>query len=247
MSSTDQARVVIVTGGSGGIGRSCAERLGRDGHAVVVNYAGNAQPAEEAVATITSAGGQAIAMRADVADPAAVEALFVEAEGQFGGVDALVNAAGRMDLQPLAEFDLDVLDEMHRVNIRGTFVTNQQAARRLRPGGTIINFSSTVIALAAPTYTGYSASKGAVEALTLTLAKELRGRDLTVNTVAPGPTDTPLFREGKSEQQIQQAAAASPLGRLGQPEDTAEVVAFLVSPAARWINGQVIRINGGVA
>jgi 3-oxoacyl-[acyl-carrier protein] reductase len=247
MSISNQAsRVVIVTGGSGGIGRATAQRLAREGYAVVVGYAGNHSEADATVASITSAGGQATAVRADVADEVAVADLFDEAERTFGGVDVVVHAAGRMPLSPLAELDLDVLDSLYRTNIRGTFVVNQQAVRRLRAGGAIVNFSSSVVAIARPTYSAYAASKGAVDALTLTLAHELRGRDVTVNAVAPGPTATPMFFEGKNEELINRIGAEPPLERLGTPEDSAEVVAFLASPAGHWINGQVIRANGGI-
>ncbi|MFJ9030044.1 SDR family oxidoreductase [Streptomyces sp. NPDC102274] len=238
-------RVAIITGGSRGIGRECAERLAADGIAVVLNYAGNKTEAEAAVAAITAAGGQAMAFRADVADESAVAALFDAAEDAYGGIDVVVHAAGVMTLAPLAEIDLDALDRMHRTNIRGTFVVGQQAARRLRDGGAIINFSSSVLALALPGYSGYAATKGAVEAITLIVARELRGRDITVNAVAPGPTATALFLDGKDEQTIAKMAGQAPLERLGTPEDIAEVVAFLAGPA-RWVNGQVLRANGGI-
>jgi 3-oxoacyl-[acyl-carrier protein] reductase len=247
MSHSDQAsRVAIVTGGSGGIGRETAQRLARDGYAVVVHYAGNREKAEETVQSITAGGGQAAAVQADVADEVEVAALFEEAERRFGGVDAVVHTAGQMPLAPLAELDLNVLDSVHRTNIRGTFVVNQQAVRRLRAGGAIVNFSSSVVAIARPTYSAYAASKGAVDALTLTLAHELRGRDVTVNAIAPGPTATPMFFEGKNEELINRIAAEPPLERLGTAEDSAELVAFLVSPAGHWVNGQVIRANGGI-
>ncbi|WP_329385397.1 SDR family oxidoreductase [Streptomyces sp. NBC_01716] len=238
-------RVVIVTGGSRGIGRESAQRLAADGHAVVVNYAGNQTAAESAVAAITEAGGTAIAFRADVADEVAVSALFDAAEEAFGGVDVVVHAAGVMAVTPLVDTELDALDRMHRTNIRGTFVVDQQAARRLRNGGAIINVSSSVLGLAFPGYTAYAASKGAVEAMTLILARELRGRDITVNAVAPGPTVTELFLEGKDEETITRMAAQAPLERLGRPEDISEVVSFLAGPA-RWVNGQVLRANGGI-
>ncbi|WP_406837710.1 SDR family oxidoreductase [Streptomyces sp. AHU1] len=240
-------RVAIVTGGSRGIGRESAERLAREGYAVVVNYAGNAAEADKAVAAIAEAGGQAVAFRADVAEEAEVAALFDLAEKTFGGVDVVVHAAGVMTLAPLADLDLDALDRMHRTNIRGTFVVDQQAARRLRTGGAIINFSSSVLALALPGYTAYAATKGAVEAMTLILARELRGRDVTVNAVAPGPTATALFLDGKDEETIARMAAQPPLERLGTPEDIASVVAFLAGPSGRWVNGQVLRANGGIA
>ncbi|MFD5515807.1 SDR family oxidoreductase [Streptomyces sp. NPDC127066] len=244
--TTISPRVAIVTGGSRGIGRESAERLAREGYAVVVNYAGNAAEADKAVAAIGEAGGQAVAFRADVAEEAEVAALFDTAEETFGGVDVVVHAAGVMTLAPLVDLDLDALDRMHRTNIRGTFVVDQQAARRLRTGGAIINFSSSVLALAIPGYTAYAATKGAVEAMTLILARELRGRDITVNAVAPGPTATALFLDGKDEETIVRMAAQPPLERLGTPEDIASVVAFLAGPSGRWVNGQVLRANGGI-
>ncbi|WP_326759803.1 SDR family oxidoreductase [Streptomyces phaeochromogenes] len=246
--STDTpTRVAIVTGGSRGIGRETAERLAGDGFAVVVNFAGNQAEADKTVAAITEAGGQALAFRADVADETEVAALFDAAESTYGGVDVVVHAAGVMTLAPLADFDLDALDRMHRTNIRGTFVVNQQAVRRLREGGAVINFSSSVLALAIPGYSAYAASKGAVEAMTLILAREVRGRDITVNAVAPGPTATALFLDGKDEETIARMAAQPPLERLGTPDDIAGVVSFLAGPSGRWVNGQVLRANGGIA
>ncbi|MEU9959427.1 SDR family oxidoreductase [Streptomyces sp. NPDC050982] len=244
-STTD--RVAIVTGGSRGIGRETAERLAADGFAVVVNFAGNQAEADKTVAAIADAGGQALAFRADVADETEVAALFDAAESTYGGVDVVVHAAGVMTLAPLADFDLDALDRMHRTNIRGTFVVDQQAVRRLREGGAVINFSSSVLALAIPGYSAYAASKGAVEAMTLILAREMRGRDITVNAVAPGPTATALFLDGKDEETIARMAAQPPLERLGTPKDIAGVVSFLAGPAGRWVNGQVLRANGGIA
>jgi 3-oxoacyl-[acyl-carrier protein] reductase len=239
------ARVAIVTGGSRGIGRQTAERLAADGFAIVINYASNQVEADAAVTAVAGAGGRAIAVRADVADEDAVAALFDATEEAFGGVDVVVHAAGTMHLSPMADLDLDVLDRMHRTNIRGTFVVNQQAARRLRGGGTIVNLSSSVVGLAFPGYAGYAATKGAVEAMTLILARELRGRDVTVNAVAPGPTATALFLDANDEEAIARLAAQPPLERLGTPQDIAEVIAFLAGPG-HWVNGQVIRANGGI-
>jgi 3-oxoacyl-[acyl-carrier protein] reductase len=246
-SATAQSqRVAVVTGGSGGIGRAVAGRLGADGITVVVNYAGNAERAKEVVGEIIGVGGTARAIRADVADEQAMVGLFDEVERVFGGVDVVVHAAGRMDLAPLVDFDLATLDEMLRINVRGTFVVDQQAARRIRPGGSILNFSSSVLGRILPDYTGYAASKGAVEAMTFILASELGDRDINVNAIAPGPTATPMFLEGKDEETIARFAHAVPLDRLGTPADIAEAVAFLTSPAGHWINGQTIRANGGI-
>ncbi|MET7913394.1 SDR family oxidoreductase [Streptomyces avermitilis] len=240
------ARVAIVTGGSRGIGREVAQRLAGDGFAVVVGYAGNKEAADDVVRTIEAAGGRALAARADVAEKDDVTALFELAENSYGGIDVGVHAAGRMALAPIAELDLDELDALHRTNVRGTFVVGQQAARRLRPGGALVNFSTSVLGLAFPGYGAYAASKGAVEALTLILAREMRGRDVSVNAVAPGPTATDLFLDGKDEETVARLAAQSPLERLGTPRDIASVVAFLASPAGHWVNGQVVRANGGI-
>ncbi|WP_077796767.1 SDR family oxidoreductase [Streptomyces sp. JHA26] len=239
-------RVAVVTGGSRGIGRAVARKLAEDGLAVVVNYARDAAAADETVAAITAAGGRAIAVQADVAEEKEVAALFDRAEEEYGGVDLVVNAAGRMTLSPIADLDLAALDAMHRTNIRGTFVVAQQAARRLRAGGSFVGFSTSVVGAQFPTYGGYAASKGAVEAMTMILARELRGRDITVNTVAPGPTATDLFLDGKTPEQVERLAKTPPLERLGTPEDIAAVVAFLGSPAGHWVNGQILRANGGL-
>jgi 3-oxoacyl-[acyl-carrier protein] reductase len=240
-------RVAIVTGGSGGIGRAVARRLAADGMAVVVHYAGGRAQADETVAAITAARGSATAASGDIADEAAMASLFGMTERRYGGVDVVVNTAGIMLLGPVVDFDLADFDRMHRTNVRGTFVVAQQAARRLRNGGALINFSTSVTRLQQPTYAAYAASKGAVEAMTLILARELRGRDVTVNAVAPGPTATPLFLAGKSEELIDRLAGLAPLERLGTPEDIAETVAFLAGPGGRWTNGQVLYANGGIA
>ncbi|WP_329183473.1 SDR family oxidoreductase [Streptomyces sp. NBC_01428] len=249
MTTTEQpaARVAIVTGGSGGIGSAVAQALAADGMSVVVHYSGRAERADEVVTSIRKAGGEAVAVSGDVADETAMAALYDTAEERFGGVDVVVNTAGIMVLAPLAEMDLDAFDRMHRVNVRGTFVVSQLAARRLRPGGALVNFSTSVTRLQQPTYAAYAATKGAVEAMTLILARELRGRDVTVNAVAPGPTATPLFLEGKSPALVERIAAVSPLERLGTPEDIAQAVAFLAGPGGRWVNGQVLFSNGGAA
>lgn len=244
--SKQAGRVAIVTGGSRGIGRAVTETLAARGLTVYVAYAGNTTAAEETVAAVEAAGGRATAVQVDVADEVAVAALFDRAETEAGGVDVVVHAAGRMALSTIAELDLSVLDDLHRTNVRGTFVVAQQAARRLRPGGSIATFSTSVVGTQFPTYGAYAASKGAVEAMTMILARELRGRDVTVNAVAPGPTATDLFLDGKTDEDVARLAGVVPLERLGTPTDIAELVAFLTSPAGHWVNGQVVRANGGM-
>ena len=236
---------VIVTGASRGIGRAVAIRLAKDGFAVAVNYAGNATKAEEVVTEIKSNGGQAIAVQANVANAADVEHLFKETIDIFGGINVVVNCAGIMPLSPIAEGDLELFDKVITTNLRGTFVVLGQAARTVSSGGRIIVFSSSVNAMAFPTYGPYIASKAGVEGLVRVLANEIRGRNITVNAVAPGPVATELFLTGKSEAQIDQLRKLSPLERLGQPEDIANVVSFLAGHDGGWINGQILRANGG--
>jgi 3-oxoacyl-[acyl-carrier protein] reductase len=239
-------RVAIITGASRGIGRAAAVRLAADGYAVVLGYAGRAELAEQALAEIQAAGAEGIVFGADVADEEAVAAMFDAAEQRFGGIDAVVNAAGQMKLSTVADLDLADLDALYRTNIRGTFVVAQQAARRLRAGGALVLFSTSVMGTKFPTYAAYTASKGAVEAMTLIAARELRGRDVTVNTIAPGPTATDMFLDGKDDELIAHLAAQNPLERLGTPQDIAQVVAFLAGPEGHWVNGQILRANGGM-
>ena len=244
---THQAkRVAIVTGASGGIGAAVSERLAKDGFTVVVNYAGNAATADVLVARIEAAGGRAVAAKADISDAAAVARMFDSAGTAFGGVHVLINTAGIMNLAPIKDSDDALFDRHVAVNLKGTFNTLREAARRLRDGGRIVNFSSSVTSLLQPTYGVYAATKAAVEAMTSILAKELRGRNITVNAIAPGPTATKLFLDGKPQEVIDHLAKMAPLERLGQPQDIADAVAFLAGPDGAWINGQTLRANGGI-
>ena len=245
MSKQDQ-QVALVTGASRGIGAAIAQRLARDGFTVIVNYTESAEPAEALVRTIQQAGGQALAAKADVSSPTDVRRLFDAAETAFGGVDVLVNNAGIMTLANVADADDASFDRQIAVNLKGTFNTLREAATRLRSGGRIVNFSSSVVALLQPGYAVYAATKAGVEAMTSVFAKELRGRNITVNAIAPGPTATDLFLKGKSEELVDRLSRLAPLERLGQPEDIAATVAFLAGPDAGWINGQVLRANGGI-
>jgi 3-oxoacyl-[acyl-carrier protein] reductase len=239
-------KIAIVTGASRGIGAAIAQRLAQDGATVIVNYAGKSEEADAVVRAIEAAGGRAVTAQADVSDPAAVARMFDSAEAGFGGVDILVNNAGIMKLAPIAGSDDALFDSQIAVNLKGSFNAMREAAKRLRGGGRIINLSSTVVVRKAETYGVYVATKAAVEGMTGILAKELRGRTITVNAVAPGPIGTDLFLNGKSPEQIEQLAKMTPLERLGTPDDIANVVAFLVSPEGGWINGQVLRPNGGM-
>jgi 3-oxoacyl-[acyl-carrier protein] reductase len=244
--SKQNQQVALVTGASRGIGAAIAQRLARDGFTVIVNYTQSAAPAEALVRTIQQAGGQALAAKADVSSPTDVRRLFDAAETAFGGVDVLVNNAGIMNLANVADADDASFDRQIAVNLKGTFNTLREAATRLRSGGRIVNFSSSVVALLQPGYAVYAATKAGVEAMTSVFAKELRGRNITVNAIAPGPTATDLFLKGKSEELVDRLSKLAPLERLGQPEDIANTVAFLAGPDAGWINGQVLRANGGI-
>jgi len=223
------SKVAIVTGSSRGIGAAVAERLAQDGFAVVVNYAGNAAAANALASKITANGGQALAIQADVSDSAAVRAMFATTESKLGGIDVLVNNAGIMSLANIADMDDATFDKQIAINLKGTFNTLREAAKKLRSGGRIINFSSSVVGLLQPTYGPYAATKAAVEAMTSVFAKELRGRNITVNTVAPGPTATDLFLNGKPQAVVDHLAKLAPLERLGAPEDIARVVSFFAS------------------
>jgi 3-oxoacyl-[acyl-carrier protein] reductase len=244
--TADNTKVAIVTGSSRGIGAAIAERLANDGYTVVINYAGKAEEAEALAAKIAKAGGGALSVQADVSDAGAVTRMWDAAEATFGGVDVLVNNAGIMRLASLAEGDDALVDGQIAINLKGPINTLRIAAQRLRNGGRIINLSSSVVGLYQPTYGVYAATKAGIEALTHVLSKELRGRNITVNAVAPGPTATALFLDGKPQHVIDTLTKLAPLERLGRPEDIANTVAFLAGPDGAWINGQVLRANGGV-
>jgi 3-oxoacyl-[acyl-carrier protein] reductase len=239
-------KTAIVTGASRGIGAAIAERLAADGFAVVVNFAGSASEAEAQVSRIRNAGGTATAIQADVADSSAMRRLFEQSEAAFGGIDVLVNNAGIMPLSLIAEATDEFFDRQIAVNLKGVFNGMREAARRLRKGGRIVSFSSSVVGLYQPTYAVYAATKAGVEAMTHVLANEMRGRDITVNVVAPGPTATDLFLKGKPQEVVDRLTKLAPLERLGQPSDIASVVSFLAGPDGAWVNGQVLRANGGI-
>jgi 3-oxoacyl-[acyl-carrier protein] reductase len=246
--SASGSKVALVTGSSRGIGAAIAKRLARDGFAVVVNYAGRVADADQVVQAITAAGGQAIALKADVSSPAEVESLFTQAEARFGGVDVLINNAGIIQpgLVSVADTSDDLFNRLIAVNLKGTFNTLRLAAKRLRNGGRVVNFSTSVVGLASPGYAIYAATKSAVETMTNIYAKELRGRGITVNAVAPGPTATDLFLDGKTPEQIDRLRKMAPLERIGEPDDIASVVSFLAGPDGGWVNGQTLRANGGI-
>lgn len=239
-------KVALVTGASRGIGAEIAKGLARDGFKIVVNYAGRTEAAKVVADQIIGSGGDACVVQADVSDAGAVAAMFDTATQAFGGVDVVVNSAGIMKLAPVADITDDVVNETIAINLKGTFNVCREAARRLRNDGRIINVSSSVIGMRLPTYGIYIATKAAVEGLTQVLAQEMRGRGIRVNAIAPGPVATELFLSGKSQELLDLMAKMNPIERLGEPEDIARVVSFLAGPEGAWVNGQVIRANGGM-
>ena len=244
--ASETSKVAIVTGASRGIGAAVAERLATDGFVVVINYSGDTRSAEALARKIEGKGGRALTAKADVSDPSAVRGMFDAAEAAFGGVDVLVNNAGIMKLAKIADSDDALFDQQVAINLKGSFNAMREAAKRLRDGGRIVNFSTSVVGTRLETYGIYAATKAAIETLTAILAKEMRGRSITVNAVAPGPTATDLFLNGKSQEVIDRFAKMNPLERLGTPQDIAAAVAFLAGPDGAWINGQTLRANGGM-
>lgn len=240
------ARVAIVTGASRGIGAATALRLARDGFAVTVNYRRGAAEAESIVGKIREAGGRGLAVQADVTSAAAVSRMFDLAERELGGVDVVVSNAGVMHLAPIREMSDADFDSLMAVNLKGSFFVLREAARRVREHGRIIAVSSSITQLRSPTYGPYAATKAAQEILVNVLAKELAGRMISVNAVAPGVTNTPLFTDGKTPQQIAGFADRTPHKRLGEPADIADVIALLCSADGEWINGQTVFANGGL-
>lgn len=239
------AKTAIVTGASGGIGGGIAVRLAKEGYAVVAHYAGKSEKADAVVKEIETAGGNAIAIGADISKPEEVKTLFAKAKASFGDIHVVVNSAGIMPLSPIAKGDIESFDKVIATNLRGTYLVMSEAANHVADGGRIIVFSSSVVAKGFPSYGAYIASKAGVEGLTHVLANELGTRKIAVNAVAPGPVSTPLFLKGKTEEQIAAMGKMVPFGRIGEVDDIVGVVAFLAGPDAGWINGQVIRVNGG--
>lgn len=244
--SNQSNKIAIVTGASRGIGAAVAERLAADGFTAVINYSGDVKSAESVARRIEAKGGRALTARADVSDPAAVRGMFDAAEAAFGGVDVLVNNAGIMKLAKIADSDDALFDQQIAINLKGSFNAMREAAKRLRDGGRIINFSTSVVGVKLETYGVYAATKAAIRSMSAILSKEMRGRSITVNAIAPGPVATDLFLNGKSPELIDRMSRMNPLERLGTPEDIAASVSFLAGPDGGWINGQTLRANGGM-
>ncbi|RTE10331.1 SDR family oxidoreductase [Paenibacillus whitsoniae] len=238
-------KVAIVTGASRGIGRQVAIQLAQSGAKVAVNYASNPVKAEEVVKTIEHLGGEALAIRADISKVSEIEALFSKTLERFGQVDILVNNAGILEYTAMEEVTEDMFDRHFDINVKGTYFACQQALKHMAKGGSIINFSTSVVGAMLATYSVYAATKGAVEQLTRQLAKEFGPKDIIINCIAPGQVSTELFLNGKSPEMIQSYTKMNAFGRLGEPEDIANAIELLVSDKARWITGQTIRVNGG--
>lgn len=243
--TTLTGKVAIITGSSRGIGRAIAEQLADLGAKVVINYTSSSRQAMEVVDGITQKGGTAIAIRADLSKFNEIEALFTQTIAEFGKVDILINNAGQIVTKPLAEITEDDFDRLFSVNVKGTYFACQQAMKYMENNGRIVNFSTSVLGSMFPGYSLYAGTKGAVEQFTRQLAKEFGSKLITINAIAPGPVNTELFTEGKTEQQIEGLKKMNAFGRIGEPEEIANVVAFLVSDQAHWVTGQTLRVNGG--
>lgn len=244
---THSTSIALITGASRGIGAAITRRLAQDGFAVAINYATDATQADALVKELRQTGHRAVAVQADVSQADQVDTLFTQVESELGSIDVLVNNAGILLTAPLTQSSNELYEHSFAINVQGVFHTLRQAGTRLNSGGRIINLSSTTLALNLPGYAVYNATKAAVEAFTRVVANELRGRDITVNAVAPGPVATELFLRGKTDEQVQAFARMPPLERLGLPQDIAAAVSFLAGPDGAWINGQILRANGGIA
>ncbi|WP_148357857.1 SDR family oxidoreductase [Peribacillus simplex] len=238
-------KVALVTGSSRGIGRAIAEQLADLGAKVVIKYSGSVHKADEVVECIKEKGGEAVAIQADISQVSHIENLFEETVNTFGKIDILVNNAGLMINKPLSEATEEDFDKQFAVNVKGTFFACQQALKYMEADGRIVNISTSVIGQMFPSYSMYAGTKGAVEQFTRHLSKEFGPKGITINAIAPGPVNTELFNVGKSEQQIEGMKKMNAFGRLGETEDIANVVSFLVSEQAQWVTGQTIRVNGG--
>lgn len=238
-------KVALVTGASRGIGRQIAQQLAAHGAKVIVNYTSSPEKAAEVVDTIKQAGGEATAVQADISQLAELEQLFQTTISTYGKLDILVNNAGVMKMQTIADVTEADFDQQFAINVKGTFFACQQAAIQMERNGRIINFSTSVVGQMFPAYSVYAGTKGAVEQFTRQLAKEFGKKGITINAVAPGPVNTELFTVGKSEQQIEGLRNMNAFGRLGEPEDIADVVLFLASESSKWVTGQTLRANGG--
>lgn len=240
-----EGKVAIVTGASRGIGSAIAKQLAALGAKVVVNYSSSTEKAEKVVEEITRLGEKAVAIKADVSNIRDVERLFSETITEFGKVDILINNAGVILYKLLSDVTEEEFDKLFDINVKGTYFACQQAMNHMEDNGRIVNFSTSIAGGMFPTYSVYAATKGAVEQITRQLAKEFGHKKITINTVAPGPVNTELFNAGKTEQQIEAIKQMNSFGRLGEPEDIANVIEFLVSDKAQWVTGQTLRVNGG--
>ncbi|WP_315793158.1 SDR family oxidoreductase [Paenibacillus sp. BIC5C1] len=238
-------KVAVVTGSSRGIGRAIAEQLAEMGADVVINYASSPDKAEQVADIARQKGVRAITVQADLARKGDVERLFSETINQLGKIDILINNAGIMKTTPLADVTEEEFDQQFAINVKGTFFACQQALKHMEDQGRIVNFSTSVTGQMFPGYSVYAGTKGAVEQITRQLAKEFGSRQITINAVAPGPVNTELFSVGKTEQQLDGIRKMNAFGRLGEPEDIANVISFLVSEESQWVTGQTLRANGG--